>query len=129
MNVIRSAITATGTGLSVVAFLTMVLACASQGDTASESGTAMKAVADTGTEAAVDTGTEAAVDMGTEAVAEVEDPSRKLICRRIKPTGSRFGERVCMRQAQWEKYAGRGRRDLETIQRTGTNPGNNPDGG
>jgi hypothetical protein len=113
MNVMRSAITATGTGLSAVAFLTMVLACASQGDIASESGTAMTAVADT----------------GTEAVAEAEDPSRKLICRRIKPTGSRFGERVCMRQAQWEKYAGRGRRDLETMQRTDTNPGNNPDGG
>jgi len=95
-------------------FLTMMLACASQGDTADNSGTtAMNAVADS----------------GAEAVAEAEDPSKKLICRRIKPTGSRFGERICMRQAQWQKYAAQGRRDLETMQRTGTNPGNAPDGG
>ncbi len=107
MKIMQSALRTTKIGLSAAAFLTMMLACASQGDTASESGTAMTAVADT----------------GAEAVAEAEDPSKKLICRRIKPTGSRFGERVCMRQAQWEKYAGHGRRDLETMQRTGTNPG------
>ncbi len=108
MKIMQSALRTTKIGLSAAAFLTMMLACASQGDIASESGTAMTAVADT----------------GAEAVAEAEDPSKKLICRRIKPTGSRFGERVCMRQAQWEKYAGHSRRDLETIQRTGTNPGN-----
>ena len=113
MNVMQSALRATKIGLSAVAFLTMLLACASQGDTASESGTAMNVVADT----------------GTEAVAGAEDPSKRLVCRRIKPTGSRFGERICMRQAQWEKYADQGRRDLETMQRTKTNPGNSPDGG
>ncbi len=113
MNVMQSALTTTKIGLSAVAFLTMVLACASQGDTASKSGTAMNSVADT----------------RSEAVAEAEDPSKRLICRRIKPTGSRFGERVCMRQAQWEKYAGQGRRDLETMQRTKTNPGNSVNGG
>ena len=112
MNVMQSAQRTTKIGLSV-AFLTMVLACASQGDSVSESGTAMNAIADT----------------GTVAVAEAEDPSKKLICRRIKPTGSRFGERICMRQAQWEKYAGHARRDLETMQRTKTNPGNSRDGG
>ncbi len=113
MNFTKSAIRTTKTGLLAVAVLAITAGCASQGDTASESGTAMNAVADT----------------GTEAVAQAEDPSKKLICRRIKPTGSRFGERVCMRQAQWEKYAGHARRDLETMQRTKTNPGNSPDGG
>lgn len=113
MSLMQSPLRTTKIGLSAAAFLTMVLACASQGDTASESGTAMNAVADT----------------GTEAIAQAEDPSKKLICRRIKPTGSRFGERICMRQAQWEKYAGHARRDLETMQRTNTNPGNSPDGG
>jgi hypothetical protein len=113
MNIIRFAIRATKIALSAVTILTMMLACASQGDTADDSVAAMNVVADS----------------GTEAVAEAEDPGKKLICRRIKPTGSRFGERVCMRQAQWEKYSGQGRRDLETMQRTGTNPGNAPDGG
>jgi hypothetical protein len=60
----------------------------------------------------------ATADGGTsEAAAQQEDPAKKLICRRIKPTGSRMGERVCMRQAQWEKFAGRSRRGLEDIQR------------
>lgn len=121
MSIIRSAITATKTGLSSVAFLTILLACASQVDAVSDSGTAMSAVADSGTTAVA--------DAGTEAVVEAEDPSKKLICRKIKPTGSRFGERVCMRQAQWEKYSDQGRRDLETMQRTNTNPGNAPNGG
>ncbi len=109
----QSALRTTKIGLSAAAFLTMMLACASQGDTANDSVAAMNVAADS----------------GTEPVAEAEDPGKKLVCRRIKPTGSRFGERVCMRQAQWEKYSSQGRRDLETMQRTGTNPGNSPDGG
>ncbi len=113
MNIIRFAIRATKIAFSAVPVLTMMLACASQGDTADDSVAAMNVVADS----------------GTEVVAKAEDPGKKLVCRRIKPTGSRFGERICMRQAQWEKYSDQGRRDLETLQRTNTNPGNSPGGG
>ena len=59
-------------------------------------------------------------DTATETTAPVEEEkSTKLICRKIKPTGSRFGERVCMRPEQWEKYAGHGKKELERIHSKG----------
>lgn len=82
------------------AFLVIMSACASQGDTTSDTSTAMNAIADTGEEAA----------------PESENQYKKLVCRTIKPTGSRFGERICMFPEQWEKYAGQGRSALEKVQ-------------
>lgn len=102
-------------GLFAVVFLAITAAYASQGDPRGETGAAMDAVTDTSTEA------------GTEAVAPAEDSPNPQICRKIKPTGTRFGKRVCMTQAQWTMYANEGRRDLERLQ-SHTNPGN-ADGG
>lgn len=102
-------------GLFAVSFLAIANVYASQGNSASESGAAMSAGAETDTEA------------GTKAAAPAEDSPDPQICRKIKPTGTRFGKRVCMTQDQWTMYASEGRRNLESMQRN-TNPGN-PDGG
>ena len=107
MNFMQIATRIIKVGVLAVALLAITAACASHGDSAGDSGSAVSAVADT----------------GTEAVAKAEDPSERLICRRIKPTGSRVSERVCMWQAQWEKYAGHSRRELKRLQR-GTHVGN-----
>ena len=72
-------------GLTAAAVLAIATGCVSQGtgtaSAASDSTVALNASADADTESAAP-----------------EDESTKLICRKIKPTGSRFGERVCMRQ-------------------------------
>jgi hypothetical protein len=84
----------TATGILAMAFLAIMAGCASHGQTESTDGsTAMN------------------------AVAEDEQPEKKLVCRRIKPTGSRMGERICMRPEQWEKYAGHGQKTLDRVQR------------
>ena len=93
-----------------MAFFAMAAGCASHGPAESvaavsetaDAGTAMNAVDDSGR---------------SEAVTNYEKPEKKLVCRRIKPTGSRMGERICMHPEQWEKYAGHSRRGLEDIQR------------
>lgn len=97
-------------GLLAMAFLATAAGCASHGQPESVAAASQpaNAVADSG----------ATADGNTSEAATEEIPAeKKLICRRIKPTGSRMGERVCMRQAQWEKYAGQSRRGLEDIQR------------
>ena len=78
----------------------MTAGCASQSNTTSEASTQLAKV----DEAPVQT------------TAPVEEKSTRLVCRKIKPTGSRFGERVCMRPEQWEKYVGHGKRETERIQ-------------
>jgi len=100
-------------GFTAVVMLAFTAGCASQGSsTAPEATTAMN----------VDSGA------NTETTAPVEEKkTTKLICRKIKPTGSRFGERVCMRPEQWEKYAGHGKKETERIQSQGLT--NNPPGG
>ena len=92
-------------GLTTVVILAFTAGCASQGgSTAPDATTALNADAGTNTE--------------TAAPVE-EEKSTKLICRKIKPTGSRFGERVCMRPEQWEKYAGQSRKELDRVTRDG----------
>lgn len=115
MNVTQFAIRTTRTWLSSLAFLTILLACASQGDTASDSGTIKNSAASTGAETTTNTDIEATAE--TDAAAEVEDPYKDLVCRKIQPTGSRVSESICMRPEQCEKYADQGRRDLENAQR------------
>ncbi len=93
-------------GLTAAAVLAIATGCVSQGigtaSAASDSTVALNASANSDTESAA-----------------LEDKSTKLICRKIKPTGSRFGERVCMRPEQWEKYAGHSRRELDRVTRDG----------
>jgi hypothetical protein len=100
MSSIQSATRTTATGLLVTVFLAAMSACATQANTASETNTAMNAT----------------VETSTAASPEEENQYKKLVCRTIKPTGSRFGERICMYPAQWEKYAGQGRKGLTDIQ-------------
>ena len=112
MNFTRFTIKITKIGLTTAVVLAIAAGCASQGgSTAPEATTAMNASADTETQVA----------------APVEEKSTKLVCRKIKPTGSRFGERVCMRPEQWEKYAGHGKREIDRIQSQGLT--NSPNGG
>lgn len=100
-------------GLTTAVVLALTAGCASQDSSpAPEATTAMNASAD---------------DTATETTAPVEEKTTKLVCRKIKPTGSRFGERVCMRPEQWEKYAGHGKKELERIQSRGLTA--NPPGG
>lgn len=93
----------------------MTAGCASQSNTTSEASTPLAKI----DEAPVQTTAPAergADDTATETTAPVEEKSTRLVCRKIKPTGSRFGERVCMRPEQWEKYVGHGKRETERIQ-------------
>ena len=101
MKLMQTAVSTTKSGLLPIAILVLSAGCASQGEPAAEATTAMN-VTDSG----------AVVEAAPE-----EKKSTKLICRRIKPTGSRMTERVCMRPAQWEKYSGQGRTELEKVQR------------
>jgi hypothetical protein len=101
MNPVKKVINTVAGGLLATVLLTLVAGCASRGDIAGDSTTAMSRVGHETTEIPVE---------------GEDDPSKKLICRRIKPTGSRFGERVCMRAAQWEKYSGHGRKGVEDVQ-------------
>lgn len=52
------------------------------------------------------------------AVAKEVAADRK-ICRTIKPTGTRFGERWCMTQAEWSKITDISRRETDKLQRGG----------
>jgi hypothetical protein len=100
-------------GLSTALIFALAAGCASQGSSpAPEATTAMNVGAD---------------DTATETATLEEEKTTKLICRKIKPTGSRFGERICMRPEQWEKYAGHGKKELERIQSQGLTA--NPPGG
>ena len=113
MTFIQSMTKTTKVGLTTAVVLALTAGCASQDNSqAPEATTAMNVVAG---------------DTATETTAPVEEKTTKLICRKIKPTGSRFGERVCMRPEQWEKYAGHGKREIERIQSQGLT--NNAPGG
>ncbi len=110
MTFIQNKIKAAKIGLAAAVVLAITVGCASQGgSTAPDATTALNAGADTAT------------------TAPAEEKTTRLVCRKIKPTGSRFGERVCMRPEQWEKYAGHAKRETDRIQSQGLT--NNPSGG
>ena len=98
-------------GLTTAVVLALTAGCASQ-----DSGPAPEAAAAPEVTTALNAGAD---DTATEATAPAEEKTTKLICRKIKPTGSRFGERVCMRPEQWEKYAGQSRKELDRVTRDG----------
>ena len=106
MTILQSMIKMTKIGLTTGVILAFTVGCASQGASTAP-------VAEATTAMNVDSGT------NTVATAAVEEKSTKLVCRKIKPTGSRFGERICMRPEQWEKYAGHSRRELDRVTRDG----------
>lgn len=102
-------------GLTTAAVLAIAAGCATQGSsTASDASDATIAM-------------NAADDTGTQAAVPAEKKTSRLVCRKIKPTGSRFGERICMRPEQWEKYAGHARREIDRVQSKALT--NNPSGG
>lgn len=95
----------------IVAILGITVGCVSQGTPASDTDTV---TADTDP---------ATADTRALAVSAAEEESEIRICRTMKPTGSRFGKRVCMTQEQWTDIADTSRGALEKLQRN-TNPGN-----
>ena len=114
MTILQAMIKMTKIGLTTGVILAFTVGCASQGASTAP-------VAEATTAMNVDSGT------NTVATAPVEEKSTKLVCRKIKPTGSRFGERICMRPEQWAKYAGHAKKETERIQSQALT--NNPPGG
>ncbi len=57
-------------------------------------------------------------DTGEQLAARVADDG--LICRNIRPIGSRISERVCMTAEQWERAAEADRDAVEETQRNST---------
>ncbi|MGQ0384139.1 MAG: hypothetical protein ACT4UP_05580 [Gammaproteobacteria bacterium] len=55
----------------------------------------------------------------TVAAAESQptDPSQKLVCKTVIPTGTRFQQRVCATQAYWDQIQKAGREGGEKAQR------------
>ena len=54
----------------------------------------------------------------------VVDPSKKVVCHTVTPTGTRFQKRVCMTQAEWDERQQEDRENMEKAQRKGTQSGN-----
>ena len=107
MNFMQATTKTIRIGLTTAAVLAIAAGCASQGSsTASDASDATIAV-------------NAADDTGTQFAAPAEQKTSRLVCRKIKPTGSRFAERICMRPEQWEKYAGHARKELDKVQSRG----------
>ena len=63
-----------------------------------------------------------------ETVAAVKsqpaDPSQELVCRSVIPTGTRFRQRVCATQAEWDRIQQEGRDAGEKSQRKAVQTGN-----
>lgn len=60
------------------------------------------------------------------AAAETQpaDPSQEVVCKSFTPTGTRFRQRVCGTQAQWDRMQKDGRDVGENVQRKGVQTGN-----
>ena len=54
----------------------------------------------------------------------VVDPSKKIVCRTVTPTGTRFQRRVCATQAEWDGIQQEDREYGEKVQRKGVQTGN-----
>lgn len=68
----------------------------------------------------------AAVSSAPETAAESQpaDPSQEIVCKTFTPTGTRFRQRVCGTQAQWDRMQRDGRDVGEEVQRKGVQVGN-----
>ena len=54
----------------------------------------------------------------------VTDPSKKVVCRTITPTGTRFQRRLCLTQAEWDEMQREDREYGEKAQVKGVHTGN-----
>ncbi len=58
------------------------------------------------------------------AESQPADPSQKLVCHSVIPTGTRFQKRVCATQAEWDRIQQGDRESGEYLQRKGVQTGN-----
>ena len=64
--------------------------------------------------------------LGSSAAASAEQPSRgkndqsRRICRSVTPTGSRFTDRVCRTQAEWDRAEDKAQREAQDQQAINT---------
>jgi cytochrome c5 len=58
------------------------------------------------------------------AESQSAELSQELVCKTFTPTGTRFQQRVCGTQAQWDRMQKDGRDVGENVQRKGVQVGN-----
>lgn len=105
---------------SLLLFLFCGLVFAACTPTARPSQSAPVATAATAPETSAAAATTAAVA----AESQPTDPSQEIVCKTFTPTGTRFQQRVCGTQAQWDRMQKDGRDVGENVQRKGVQVGN-----